>query len=69
MDVKTMNKISDYVWELPRTGEMKVPGRLFAGQKLVEDMDEKVREQLTNVACLPGIQLCAAAMPDAHWGY
>jgi tRNA-splicing ligase RtcB len=32
-------------------------------------MDEKVREQLTNVATLPGIQRAAYAMPDAHWGY
>jgi tRNA-splicing ligase RtcB len=32
-------------------------------------MDEKVREQLSNVAGLPGIQRAAYAMPDAHWGY
>jgi tRNA-splicing ligase RtcB (3'-phosphate/5'-hydroxy nucleic acid ligase) len=32
-------------------------------------MDAKVAEQITNVACLPGIVLAAYAMPDAHWGY
>jgi tRNA-splicing ligase RtcB len=32
-------------------------------------MDEKVREQITNVAMLPGIQRASYAMPDAHWGY
>jgi len=32
-------------------------------------MDEKVREQVTNVAMLPGIQVASIAMPDAHWGY
>jgi tRNA-splicing ligase RtcB len=32
-------------------------------------MDEKVREQVKNVACLPGIQVASMAMPDAHWGY
>jgi tRNA-splicing ligase RtcB len=32
-------------------------------------MDEKVREQITNVATLPGIQRASYAMPDAHWGY
>jgi hypothetical protein len=32
-------------------------------------MDEKVREQVTNVAMLPGIQIASMAMPDAHWGY
>ena len=32
-------------------------------------MDEKVREQVSNVAMLPGIQRASYAMPDAHWGY
>jgi tRNA-splicing ligase RtcB len=32
-------------------------------------MDEKVIEQLANVATLPGITRAAYAMPDAHWGY
>jgi tRNA-splicing ligase RtcB len=48
---------------------MRVPGRIFASEKLLQDMDEKVREQVTNVAMLPGIQLASMAMPDAHWGY
>jgi tRNA-splicing ligase RtcB len=32
-------------------------------------MDDKVLEQLINVAGLPGIVTAAYAMPDAHWGY
>ena len=48
---------------------MRVPVRIFASQQLIEGMDEKVREQATNVACLPGIQKASIAMPDAHWGY
>lgn len=31
--------------------------------------DEKVYEQVTNVATLPGIERTSYAMPDAHWGY
>jgi tRNA-splicing ligase RtcB len=69
MDPKTLNKITDYLWEIPRQGDMRVPGRIFASEKLIVEMDEKVREQVTNVACLPGIQLASLAMPDAHWGY
>ena len=57
------------VWELPRTGAMRVPGRLYASRALVEGLDAKVAEQLSNVACLPGIVGAAYAMPDAHWGY
>jgi len=32
-------------------------------------MDEKVYEQVCNVASLPGIVKVSIAMPDAHWGY
>jgi tRNA-splicing ligase RtcB len=69
VDPKTFHKINDYLWEIPQTGDMKVPGRIFASEKLIVEMDEKVREQVSNVACLPGIQIASMAMPDAHWGY
>jgi tRNA-splicing ligase RtcB len=32
-------------------------------------MDNKVLEQATNVATLPGIVKASYVMPDAHWGY
>jgi tRNA-splicing ligase RtcB len=48
---------------------MRVPGIIYADEKLVADMDDKVLEQLINVAGLPGIVTAAYAMPDAHWGY
>ncbi len=32
-------------------------------------MDKGVFEQVTNVACLPGIQKFSYCMPDGHWGY
>ena len=69
MDPKTFHKINDYIWEIPQAGDMNVPGRIFASEKLITEMDEKVREQVKNVACLPGIQTASMAMPDAHWGY
>jgi len=69
MDVQSFHKINDYLWEIPQQGEMRVPGRIFASEKLIREMDEKVREQVTNVALLPGIQIASMAMPDAHWGY
>ncbi len=69
MDPQSFHKINDYVWEIPQAGDMNVPGRIFASEKLIAEMDEKVREQVKNVACLPGIQTASMAMPDAHWGY
>ena len=62
-------EVEPNVWELPATGAMRVPGRIFASRELVDALDEKVREQLANVASLPGIVGAAYAMPDAHWGY
>ena len=69
MELKYLNKISDYVWEIPREGDMRVPGRIFASAELVEDFDDNVIKQIRNVAALPGIQQASMAMPDAHWGY
>ncbi|MFH1146959.1 MAG: RtcB family protein [Pseudomonadota bacterium] len=69
MEIKSLKKINDFLWELPQTGEMRVPGQIYASRKLIEEMDDKVREQVTNVACLPGIVQASIAMPDAHWGY
>src|SRR5262245_66347385 len=48
---------------------MRVPAVIFATEELVRDMDQKVFEQTTNVATLPGIVRASYAMPDAHWGY
>ena len=66
-----MNKIQDGVWEIPKTEKegMRVPARIFASEKLIEIMDKGVFDQITNVACLPGIQRNALCMPDGHWGY
>lgn len=48
---------------------MRVPAVIYADEPLIDDMDDKVLEQLINVAGLPGIVGAAYAMPDAHWGY
>lgn len=65
------NRISEYIWEIPPDQKpgMKVPARLIASEKLIGQMDEGVFNQITNVACLPGIRQYAWCMPDGHWGY
>lgn len=69
MKLKSLIQRSEYEWEVPQSGAMRVPGIIFADRTLVEAMDEKVREQVANVARLPGIVAASYAMPDAHWGY
>src|SRR3970282_20584 len=69
MDTKILDRRSDCEWWIQPTGKMRVAAILYATEALIEDMDEKVREQITNVAMLPGIVRAAYCMPDAHWGY
>ena len=69
MDLHLLQKRSDYAWEIPRQGAMRVPAVIYASEALVRDMDHKVYEQAVNVAKLPGIVNASYAMPDAHWGY
>ena len=69
MDLRRLIRIAECEWQLPRTGAMRVPGVIFADETLIRDMDEKVCEQVANVAMLPGIVKASFAMPDAHWGY
>mgnify|MGYP001814313876 FL=1 len=69
MDTSSLKRVSEFEWHIEPTGNMRVPGILYASEGLVSAMDEKVREQVTNVATLPGIIKASYAMPDAHWGY
>ncbi len=63
-------KISDYEWELPKTGGMRVPARIFATEKLMEKIKlDRTLQQAANVAHLKGIQKYSYVMPDAHEGY
>jgi tRNA-splicing ligase RtcB len=69
MDMKRLKRVSEYEWRIERAAKMQVDGVIFASAKLIGDMDEKVYEQVSNVAALPGIVKASFAMPDAHWGY
>ena len=69
MDLSTLKQRSEAEWEIPAEGDMRVPVILYGSRALLEDMDEKVREQARNVACLPGILQGSFVMPDGHWGY
>ena len=69
MDVSRLEELSANAWRIAPTGAMRVPAVIYADRALLAEMDDKVFEQLCNVACLPGIVEAAYAMPDAHWGY
>ncbi|HDR53154.1 MAG TPA: RtcB family protein [archaeon] len=63
-------KLGPVEWELPKTGAMKVPVRIFASEQLLNLMHkDRTLQQIQNVACLPGIVNSALLMPDGHEGY
>ena len=66
-----LKKLDDVHWELEtsvRKG-MNVKARIIGTKAIVDRVEDTAIEQLTNVACLPGIVEPVLAMPDAHWGY
>jgi len=69
MDISRFTQLSDTAWQLEPRGPMRVPAIIYADAELLAEMDDKVGEQASNVAMLPGIVQASYAMPDAHWGY
>ncbi|MBS3085818.1 RtcB family protein [Candidatus Pacearchaeota archaeon] len=65
-----LKKISKNTYELPKTGNMNVPGIVYASEKLLNAIKkDKTLEQVKNVAMLPGILKASIALSDAHQGY
>ena len=65
-----LEQIEEYVWEIEPEGGMRVPARVLASERLLDDIsDDKTLEQLKNSTHLPGITNYAICMPDGHQGY
>ena len=69
MNINNLQRISNTEWKIDAHAGMHVPAIIYASEELMLSMDDKVYEQVTNVARLPGIVKASYAMPDAHWGY
>ncbi len=64
-----IKKIEEFVFEIPKSGRMNVPARVFLSDELISSVDEGSLEQLANIASLPGIQKYPVGLPDIHYGY
>lgn len=65
-----IEKIDDWRWKIPRKGDMRVEGMIYADDKMMADIRrDQSLQQVVNVATLPGIVGRSMAMPDVHWGY
>jgi tRNA-splicing ligase RtcB len=70
MGSPALRQLDEWLWELPATGGMRVPGRVYADHELLKALqDDQSLVQVGNVAHLPGILCCSLAMPDIHFGY
>jgi tRNA-splicing ligase RtcB len=71
MSNSSFKQINPNIWEIPTSFKpgMLVPARVLSSKALFGSIDEKVIDQITNVACLPGIKKYAFCMPDGHSGY
>ena len=71
MNINELAPINEWTWSLARPGDQgpRDDVRMYGSRELLEQMDEKVREQIDHVAALPGLVGPAYTMPDAHWGY
>ena len=64
-------RIDEVRWLLPKEYKrgMRVPGLLYATEKLASSVEKGAVEQMANVATLPGIYKYSYGMPDLHEGY
>jgi tRNA-splicing ligase RtcB len=70
MSETKLRKVTEWLWEMPPTGAMRVPARIYASETMLAAiLRDNAAAQAANVACLPGIVRASFAMPDIHWGY
>jgi tRNA-splicing ligase RtcB (3'-phosphate/5'-hydroxy nucleic acid ligase) len=70
LDLHQIKQLDGNTWTIPRrANEARAEVILYGNGELLSSMDDKVLEQITNVARLPGLVGAAMTMPDAHWGY
>ncbi len=73
----TLEQVSAAEWLLPKSGDMRVPGKIFADSQTIDQLRADIAEkkewnalrQVRDVASLPGIVTAALALPDVHPGY
>jgi tRNA-splicing ligase RtcB (3'-phosphate/5'-hydroxy nucleic acid ligase) len=65
-----VEQIDEFRWRIPREGQMRVDGLVYADAAMMQDIRQDASlQQVANVAHLPGIVGASIAMPDIHWGY
>ena len=72
MDLKQIEKINSYEWEINTTVQpwMRVPVGIFTDERMLKAaLQDRSLEQAVNAAALPGLVGRVCVMPDVHQGY
>ena len=65
-----IKEINENIWEIEKTVNMNVPVRIFASEKLLENMrKDKTLNQAINMSKMPGVVSPVVVLMDAHQGY
>ncbi len=65
-------KIDNYRWLIPKSYKqgMRIEGLVYADEEMIKHIEkDQTKDQVANVATLPGLVGRSLAMPDAHQGY
>ncbi len=65
-----LKQLNEFEWELPKgvRERMNVGAKIIANKAIIDQIEDAAIEQLTNVACLPGVIEPVIGLPDMHWG-
>jgi len=72
-----LKQVEKLIWEIPKSGDMNVPGRVYGDDYVIEHLKEEdarpggwsALRQIENVAAPPGIQKYSTAHAEVHPGY
>jgi tRNA-splicing ligase RtcB len=66
-----LKQTGPYEWELDKNARqrMNVKAKIIGNKRIIDGLESAAIEQLTNVACLPGVMEPVIGLPDMHWGY
>jgi tRNA-splicing ligase RtcB len=67
-----LKKLDDYRYVIPKSYKrgMRIEGLVYANESLIQQIGKDLtKDQVANVATLPGLVGRSLAMPDAHQGY
>lgn len=67
-----LKKLDEYRYIIPTSYKqgMRIEGLIYANEELIRQIEkDQTKEQVANVATLPGLIGYSLAMPDAHQGY